>query len=304
MNYLFPPYLPAGQVHVLAGSSGTGKTTLLTQALADPRITWGRVLYVGADRTMESYLQLQVRLGLTLPPTIRFFSLVDEMGKRIGAASLRADRITKLLDSQSTDSLFSLMWIEKLLRDAPADTVILDPAAPLLEISNFNDMRQVSRCMVFMAAWARHLNCTIILVFHTNKTKKDGDFLNVMNRISGSHALLGYASTKALLCSKDELDNGPALVLQGQHFADTVLFLARSEYGALFITTPDTKEAEEALDCPLLVYFPPDGAPIDPDALAKASSIPHRSVFRQLKTLVDSGLVTKSSRGLYSLVRA
>ena len=302
MQFILKPYLPAGQVHLLAGSSGTGKTTLLTQALASPSIHWGSVLYVATDRRSDSLRSLWELLGVDLPH-VTLHSFIDEIKLKMDRVASGGGNTIAMASSDSASSMFSLNYVSALLSKGNYQTVILDPAPPLLPIKNFNDMGQVARAMAYLAAWAAHLNVTIILVFHTNKTKADSDFLNVLNLISGSHALLGYASTKALLVSKDESPDkqGPALIVQGQHFPDQVFQLCREDGSPAFNVAAAKPEVLEApTDSPVLQYVFNTDTDFTPAIVSEATGLHRATVQRHLNKLLKQGIIAQVEYGVYT----
>ena len=289
MQFLLDPYIPLAQVHVLAGSSGTGKTTILSQALTAD-LPWGKVLYVATDRTEDSILALWRTLDLTLPH-VTTYSLVDEIASKL------KKNPAALHSPEGSSALFSLQAISRL--SAGFNTLILDPAAPLMPLKNFNDTGQVARAMCHLAAWAKNQSLTIILVFHTNKTKKDGDFMNPFNRISGSHALLGYASTKALLLSKDEHEDGPALLIQGQHFPEKTFLLERTAGPTLRILSDSEVSAKGLLDGlgGIIDKLPP--VAFTPLELQDLLGMSKASVHRYLDKLLQAGVIEKTEHGKY-----
>lgn len=291
-NFIIYPYLPKGEVHVFAGSSGAGKTTLIMQLLHDKRFDWGRVLYVATDRRTAAYNRMFERLG-PLGPHVRLISVID--------AHTDWKRKQRAKTHGLTTWKLDLDWLEAQMDHE--DTVILDPAPPLLNVKSLNDMKQVAQVMTDLASWTTLVETTTVGVMHTNKTKRNEDYFNVLNRVSGSHGLLGYASTKALLLGADEnatpnQAGNPCLVVEGQNFARAEVQLEQDAKG-LF-------KARNSLTLPppaLLAHLPPDGSAIAPGALQALSGLSEPTVRRQLEELVARGFVIKIAHGLYAVVR-
>jgi len=259
--------------------------------LADARFDWGKSLYLGVDRRIESLETTLELLSLKLPDTL-FFSHVDELEKRIHSAIAEGGKSIHLATSKSTDTLFSFTWVEKLVREVKVNTVFIDPAAPLLPVSNWNDLGQVSKAMSYCAAWAKALEITLILVFHTNKTKRDSDFLNIFNRFSGSHAILGYASTKALLITPSEATGSAEshyrLLVQGQHYPEQEISLTR-----------DPGPGFELLDAEPRA---PQGE-FTVNDIVTASGCSKATAYRHVKKWVAEGSVLKLEAGIYRPVQ-
>lgn len=303
MEYIIDPILPKNQIHILGGSSGAGKTTLLFQ-LCDC-IRRGKdvlgmptkqtnFLYCTSDRTIETYLELFKRLGIE--PFKYIYSIIDAKAER-----MKSDKITAV-----EDLYFWLDWLTKYLEtlEEKIDLIWLDTALFALPIQNFNDQRQVMEGMTHMAAWAKAYEISVGMTTHTNKTKKNEDFINILNRVSGSHGLLGYASTKALLIGANETKDGvPILHLQGQHYADMTVTFRRNSNGS-FAPISDYERMLES-------YFVLDSftgleeVPVS-QVVQRARNdygASRSTCYRQLKELEAKGILQQCSRGHWRRIR-
>lgn len=285
MEYLHKPYLPANQVHVLGGSPGVGKTTLLFQLLSYLDLP---TAYITCDRTLDSYDQTLERTAQ--PSRFYTYSIVDQI-----AADMTAKQPPR------TGSWLS--WSTNFLTSLPTHPtiVVFDPALTALpDVRNFNDTQQVASAMARLAAWSKTHQHTTILIFHTNKTKKQDDFMNIFHRISGSAAIGGYSSTRALLTSAKEDDEGPCLFLQGQHFADVRFRLARRDDGLFRLL--DEQDVEQELSL-VLGLLPVEGTVHIREVVRMAEErLSRATIYRQLDKLVEKGVVKAVGSGWWARV--
>lgn len=283
MDYIIKPYLPANQVHILGGSPGVGKTTILFQILAHLNLP---TAYITCDRTLDSYDQTLDRTSR--PSNFHTYSIIDQIA-------------SDMQDRQPSRSGSWLSWATAWLTSLPSrpSIVVFDPALTALpDVRNFNDTQQVASAMARLAAWAKTHSFTCILIFHTNKTKKQDDFMNIFHRISGSAAIGGYASTRALLTSVDEHDEGPCLFLQGQHYPDTRLRLARGEQGLFSLMNNEDAQAETLVVLDLLPAAVGEAIHIkDVVKIASQRDLSRATVYRQLDRLTEKGLVRSCGAG-------
>ncbi len=99
-----------GEVHVLLGPNGGGKTTLLMAVMGMPdyRVTGGRILFYGADITAlpaDERARAGIALSFQRPPAVRGVTvgtLVGQIVERRGAA---APAIAELSRAIGTDTL-------------------------------------------------------------------------------------------------------------------------------------------------------------------------------------------------------
>lgn len=274
MKYIYKPYLPANGVHCLAGTYGTGKTTLLFQILPLLMIPFA---YIMADRSLEAYEETRVRIEAPLFPC---FSIIDAK-----AASIK-DKSPK----PGTWLQWTEEWI-KTLTPSPELLVFDTGITALPAISNFNDQRQTTHAMVDLKAWCLANQKTVILVWHTSKTKKTEDYFTIFNRTSGSHALLAFADSKAVLTSPDEHPDGASLFLRGQNFPDTQFKLDRDEVGR-FTLRVDNDEYD------IMSLIGDDEVSIDD--LTAATGKSRSSVYRQISKCVEAGMLKQPRRGMYA----
>ena len=298
LEFIIDQILPRNQLHILAGSSGVGKSTIMFQLL--DRIRRGEdilgrrshpaeILYVASDRVQESYDTLFQRLDIEPFP---MQSIVD----------IKAERISRGKDIRfDVDQWFWMRWLEQTLRvhHPKPSLIVFDTSLFILPIKNFNSQRDVMEGMTYMAAWCKANSVTAVCSMHTNKTKKTEDFLNPFNRISGSHGLLGYASTKCIIFGEEEYKHGPVMFLQGQHFPDERIYLERRTNGSLIERTNPVVNDE-----PIVSLFergkPLSAKEIQVLSLNRFGWHPSTSK-RHIAMAKDKGYIRVSGRGHYVL---
>lgn len=182
--------LPNRQVNILTGASGSGKSTILCQALS----AWEK----------------KERFPFMLPPSTRSVGFIimdrtkDEMDQRLKALGVTQVETYGFVDDTLSESLLktpSLLFaqiIEKRLSQRH-DAYVLDPVALLLEAKSTNDLKEVAAGLIRMARFAAANNACIIATHHTVKTRSDFSFVRPQDRISGSSAWQGYSGTQLVL---------------------------------------------------------------------------------------------------------
>jgi len=99
-----------GEVHVLLGPNGGGKTTLLMAVMGMPgyRVTGGRILFSGADVTKLA-ADVRARAGIALsfqrPPAVRGVTVRTLVGEILGRRGGKGASLQELSASIGTDAL-------------------------------------------------------------------------------------------------------------------------------------------------------------------------------------------------------
>ena len=198
VRYIVRGILPRGEVSILSGASGAGKSTIIAQLLAaiqagedtffGHRINHPiRVGYIAADRTWESYEELAARARLDLSH-IQIRSLVDD-------TSIDVDR----LERDSMRLLYDLISSF----DSP-DLIVVDPMVVFLGVDP-NKYNAVAPRLIKMGRWCKQDGFTILATHHATKARTDYSFKRPQDRISGSSALLGFTSSQLFLSAPDEI---------------------------------------------------------------------------------------------------
>lgn len=224
MEFLIDPILPQGQIHILAGASTAGKTTLLFQMLHC--FQQGRTIigfpsfpcpfvYIGADRACGVYEALAADLGVSFP----MINVVELF-------------IEKVFDPTTITLKMLGDFIDSNISPAP-ELFVFDPPDSLIGINNWNDKMQVVRGMLRLSRFLQER--TAIIVLHATKIHEKNRFLNVYDQIPGSASLQAYAGTRGFLVASDKKHDGNAVVrFIGQRFPEHVVVLQRNTMNGSF----------------------------------------------------------------------
>jgi len=289
MKWLIEKYLPFGELHILGGRSGAGKTHLLFQILDKFRTVFDPILYVCSDRPAKTYAALFTKLGIEPWPII---SLIDYLGSH------------GLHDEQrpiTDDYMWPFNWLSKQLREIQEPrpkVVVLDAGAIFIPCRNLNQMASAALGFSALTSLAIKEGVTFIIVWHVSKVKVK-DLNDIFDRLTGSHGVQGYTSTKAFLNVEWV---HPLLHLRGQHFQDRVITLKRGDHGAFRLPTRDEVIA---LEFPVYRFVPNKPTSLkDIVQIAKTTDkgIAERTIDRHLRKLLDKGLIIKPKFGKYSRV--
>ena len=288
MEYIVETLLPAGEIHILAGASAAGKTTLLFQFIQ----AWRRgkpilgfksepapICYIGGDRRGNAYERLEQRLGVDPIP---FISVID---------ACRESEVCPKID---------LAWLSKMLTyfNPEPEVLFLDPLDLFIGVTNFNDKHQVATGMVRLAQWLGER--TAICMLHPAKVRENAQFLDIFDMISGSHSLQAYCSTRAFLVRHDKHHDGQScLYIRGQDFPEHQVALSIDENGAFAVQSihSDWNTIET-----LLRRFPPGSVETATlvNLMTEDGAASRSSTFRALSALAKSGKITKLEHGLWT----
>lgn len=286
MKWPIEKYLPFGELHILGGRSGAGKTHLLFQILDKCRTIFDPILYVCSDRPAKTYAALFTKLGIEPWPII---SLIDFQ------SDLSAHGLTEHTDNHK----YPFHWLSERLeeiREPRPKVVVLDAAAIFVPCYSLNQMASAASGFAALTSLGIREGITFILVWHVSKVKVD-DLNDVFDRLTGSHGVQGYTSTKAFL---DVEGRYPRLHIRGQHFQDRVVAIKRGDHGSFRLPTRDEIIA---MEFPIYQHVPNN--PISRADLielskAQGAGLRVRTIDRQLKALLRRGLILKPEYGKYS----
>lgn len=292
LRYLIDGMIPANQVHLLAGPSGGGKTTLAFQMLSsmitgEPFLgRWTRkvkVAYVSGDRPAESVLETQDRCGVTFP----IFSAVDE--NLVGE-----DLLTKIFPR-----------LTAICNGERPDVIYIDGFTAFVPGGFLNNYAIVAKWLASLQRWAHKMRVTIIGACHATKTREGEKFTNPRQRIAGSVAWAGFSETVLIIEPLDDdkaKDKRIVHILPRNHAEENMILRFNAE-GRLIL--PEKVAHQETLTA-----FIMDGllekfklgdtilySKYRDDALAKGVSL--RTFNRQLAKYVETGKLVKAGKGTY-----
>lgn len=182
----FEGLLPKGQVHLLAGPSGAGKTTLafeMYRSLTKLDGEWiGRKTvpaawaYVSGDRATNSVYMTQKRLGVNF----KVFSLVDHGMVGADLCSEVFPRLTKFYGYRP-------------------NFVYIDGFTSMVPQGKLNDYQVVAKWLANLQMYCQRKNLTILGACHTTKVKENEAFKDPRQRIAGSVAWAAYSETVVII---------------------------------------------------------------------------------------------------------
>ena len=164
VEWLVKGYLPKGQITLICGTGGTGKTSVWTSLIASLS-TGSRTLFDGTDPVLPR-----------MPITTMFFSAEDAVEQVIKKKMRNelADQ-SKILTMSLSDPRFDQIkfgspFLENLVRSYRPKLVVFDPLQnfidPKIKMSDRNAMRQNMRSLI---EWGQRYDTTFLIVMHTNK---------------------------------------------------------------------------------------------------------------------------------------
>lgn len=165
VEWLIPEYLPKGQITLICGTGGTGKTSVWISLLAS--ISSGdRILFDGFGDYYDDRQPMQCM----------FFSSEDTVenvikGKlRKGHARMRNIHTISLNDPRFEKIQFGSKYLEKLLDKYRPALCVFDPLQAFIDghikMADRNAMRQTMRSLI---EWGKTYGTTFLIVMHTNK---------------------------------------------------------------------------------------------------------------------------------------
>ncbi len=286
--------LPAGRLHLVAGPSGGGKTTITFQLyknlmLGEPfmgrattPVKWA---YVSGDRTAGSVYDTLRRLELYFP----VFSLVDE--NLVGE-----DLISKIIPR-----------LPGLLKYRP-DFIYIDGFTSLVPGGHLNNYSIVAKWLAQLQRFAAKMNITILGACHTTKVKEGEKFTNPRQRVAGSVAWAGFSDTVILIEPTDDPKKPThrSLGLLPRNGAEEFIELAFNDKGQL--AKPDdnparTEEAQFLFDNILEQHVQGEEMfYMKLKALALKSKLALRTLDFHLDKAIQDGRIRRVRKGIYMLV--
>ncbi|SPR99313.1 AAA family ATPase [Cupriavidus taiwanensis] len=197
ISWLWPEWLPAGKYTVLAGSPGTGKTTiaLAMAGIVSTGGVWpdgarmeapGRVLmWSGEDNPADTLVPRLMAAGANLKNIYFVDKVADDSGE------------IEPFDPANEDHAYHLS--DRLAKMGGADLLIIDPIVSAVsgDAHRANDVRRDLQKLVDLAASHR---CALLGITHFSKGTKGA---SPSERVIGSQAFVALARM-VLVAGKDE----------------------------------------------------------------------------------------------------
>lgn len=298
IRYIVRGILPRGEVSILSGASGAGKSTIIVQLLAaiqngedaffNHRINHPvRVAYLAADRTWDSYAELAARAGLD-PRQIQVRSVVDDL-------TINVDR----LEHDSMRLLYDLVSAFER-----PDLVVVDPMVVFLGVDP-NKYNAVAPRLIKLGRWCKQHGFTILATHHATKARTDYSFKRPQDRISGSSALLGFTSSQLFLSAADEIGKPYSEFTAVNHNdPPETIRLARDTNG-LFVPFEDTAISKPLVGVIMQAVTNSTGASASRSKLQVDTRIDPQTLDHVLDYLVASNMLRANAKGEFrQVVRA
>ncbi|MCB7317150.1 bifunctional DNA primase/polymerase [Lacrimispora sp. 210928-DFI.3.58] len=216
-EWLITDYMPKGQITVLAGDGGAGKTTIWCSIAA--AVSSGSTCFLNSDNPFTRRHE---------PGTVIFFSSEDSAeytlkGKlRRAGADLGRVLSLYLSDERFSEIKFNAPLLEELIREHRPALVVFDPLQsfipPDIQMGQRNAMRD---CLSALIGLGEKYGTTFLIIVHTNKQiglwgrKRIADSADIWD-IARSVLIAGEAEEGLRYISQEKSNYGPQ--------AETVLF--------------------------------------------------------------------------------
>lgn len=190
-EFLIDGILPANEVHLLGGSSGSGKTTFAFQIFL---ANWqqGKPFFDHESRPVPYVYASLDRSRSSVERTLNRLGLLSEITRIVCQEDIPEDAITPITT------------IREILKHYPDSKLIIIEGIQLLAGERGNGYTSVARVLKAMARFCTHKGVTILGVCHTPKMKIDEGFQHPRESLLGSVSWGAYSDTIIML-NLDEL---------------------------------------------------------------------------------------------------
>ena len=308
IEWLVKEYIPKGQITLLAGDGGSGKTSVVCQIVAS--VSSGKSCFMLED-TIFTNIERQE------PQTVLFFSAEDSMQHvlkkrlRLNGAVMENIKSIDPSDDRFERLKFDDPFLGELIKEHRPALVIFDPIQSFIPWkADLSKRNQVRQSLTNLIKYGEKYGCTFLIIVHTNKQS------NVWGRKRiADTADLWDAARSVLIAGETGEDNILYISHEKCNYGltgETVLFSIENgavkfngysgkkdrEYvNALFTIQKDIKR-EAAKDF-ILSYLENGAVKVkDLDAAAKAAGYSDTGIKRAKAELKSEGLVKIFHKGL------
>ena len=308
IEWLVKEYIPKGQITLLAGDGGSGKTSVVCQIVAS--VSSGKPCFMLED-TIFTNIERQE------PQTVLFFSAEDSMQHvlkkrlRLNGAVMENIKSIDPSDDRFERLKFDDPFLGELIKEHRPALVIFDPIQSFIPWkADLSKRNQVRQSLTNLIKYGEKYGCTFLIIVHTNKQS------NVWGRKRiADTADLWDAARSVLIAGETGEDNIRYISHEKCNYGltgETVLFSIENgavkfngysgkkdrEYvNALFTIQKDIKR-EAAKDF-ILSYLENGAVKVkDLDAAAKAAGYSDTGIKRAKAELKSEGLVKIFHKGL------
>ncbi len=304
-EWLVTDYMPKGQITVLAGDGGSGKTTIWCSIAAS--VSSGGPCFLNRDNPFAKKCT---------PGRVLFFSSEDSveytLKGRLRRAGAKMEHVSTLdlADERFPEIKFNSPLLEELIKEYKPELAIFDPlqsyVPPDIQMGQRNAMRA---CLNPLVGLGEKYGTTFLIIVHTNKQaglwgrKRIADSADIWD-IARSVLIAGEVNDGLRYISQEKSNYGP--------LAQTVLF--RLDSGKVefegytnkkdkdYVTaaTAATYQAPAREDAKAFILdYLKDGEKetADLDGMMKAQGVSGKTLERAKAELKKEGLITYFSRG-------
>lgn len=304
-EWLVTDYIPRGQITVLAGDGGSGKTTIWCSIAA--AVSSGGQCFLNQDNPFAKNCA---------PGRVLFFSSEDSaeytLKGRLRRSGAKLENVLSLdlADERFPEIKFNAPLLEELIKEYRPELVIFDPlqsyVPPDIQMGQRNAMRA---CLNPLIGLGEKYGTTFIIIVHTNKQmglwgrKRIADSADIWD-IARSVLIAGEANDGLRYISQEKSNYGP--------LAQTVLF--RLDSGKVeFEGYTDKKDKDYVTAATAATYQAParedakafildylkDGEKetADLDGMMKAQGVSGKTLERAKGDLKKTGMIKYFNRG-------
>lgn len=295
-QYIIEGIMPANQVHLLAGPSGAGKTTLVFQMIEaiakgieflGHRCTTVPQAYISCDRNLESVQATLDRMGLP-------------------------DNLIPMWSTIDTDMTESFPVILNFIRSKLPEVKLIhiDGFTSLCPKGNITDYYVVASFLKSITRTCRS-GLTIQGICHDAKLRQGHEYIMERERVIGSSAWGGYADTIVHICPlnpKDAADSRRSISILPRNACNETLEHTISE-GRLVSSSMSTESVELFLLEQDVLHHPIDMIKSSEIvAYAATHDIGRSRAYQYIEKLIDLGKLERVTaggreKGMYKRIR-
>ncbi len=223
-EHVIEAIMPCREVHILAGASGAGKTSLIVQMIDD--LTEGNPLFGLRTMPVKMAYLCNDRSTDDLTRTFERINPKHEIPRY------------SMLDDPNFANISGVLNAITILKTLHPDVnfVVFDPIST--EIVNGNNPQEVGKFLKSLTILAQKLDITILIIHHTAKTKMDAGYASPREKMAGCGAWGGYSNLNMIITP--EVEDDPTNEYRYLHIlprngANLMIRLLKDERGGLLV---------------------------------------------------------------------
>ena len=208
--FLWRPYLRAGNLNLLSGDGGSGKTTLallVAAALADGVQPAGMPGALSVDAARGSHTLI-----------LSFEDEAEELRFRLDGCGCRhPERVHTLTPDGIAPLLTDAARLTALVEECGASLLVIDPVQAFLQAgADANSMSDVRRALESLRGVCRKTGCAALLIAHLNKSagrsamQRTSGSMDFVNAVRSAMMVVPHPRTADTRCAFHFKSNGAA----------------------------------------------------------------------------------------------